>query len=134
MDFSELLKEVKYKAVRSSGSGGQNVNKVATKVQLYWDVVNSEFFEDEDKEKIQLYFSNRINSKGVLILSCDETRSQLRNKTTVTERFIEELKESLIEEKERIPTKIPKAVKQKRLKNKRRNSEKKANRKPPSID
>ena len=134
MDFSELLKEVKYKAVRSSGSGGQNVNKVATKVQLYWDIVNSEFFEDEDKEKIQLYFSNRINSKGVLILSCDETRSQLRNKTTVTERFIEELKESLIEEKERIPTKIPKAVKQKRLKNKRRNSEKKANRKPPSID
>ena len=134
MDFSELLKEVKYKAVRSSGSGGQNVNKVATKVQLYWDIVNSEFFDDVNKEKIQLYFSNRINSKGVLILSCDETRSQLRNKTTVTERFIEELNASLIEEKERIPTKIPKAVKQKRLKNKRRNSEKKANRKPPSID
>ena len=89
---------------------------------------------EEDKEKIQLYFTSRINSKGVLILSCDETRSQLRNKKTVTERFIEELKKSLIEEKERIPTKIPKAVKQKRLKNKRRNSEKKANRKPPSID
>ena len=134
MGFSDLLKEVKYKSVRSSGSGGQNVNKVATKVQLYWDVLNSEFFDEEDKEKIQLYFSNRMNSKGVLILSCDETRSQLRNKTTVTERFIEELKESLIEEKERIPTKIPKAVKQKRLKNKRRNSEKKTNRKPPSID
>ncbi len=134
MDFSELLKEVKYKAVRSSGSGGQNVNKVATKVQLYWDLINSEFLYEEDKEKIQLYFTSRINSKGVLILSCDETRSQLRNKKTVTERFIEELKKSLIEEKERIPTKIPKAVKQKRLKNKRRNSEKKANRKPPSID
>lgn len=134
MDFSELLKEVKYKAVRSSGSGGQNVNKVATKVQLYWDLINSEFLYEEDKEKIQLYFTSRINSKGVLILSCDETRSQLRNKKTVTERFIEELKKSLIEEKERIPTKIPKAVKQKRLKNKRSNSEKKANRKPPSID
>lgn len=134
MDFSELLKEVKYKAVRSSGSGGQNVNKVATKVQLYWDLINSEFLYEEDKEKIQLYFTSRINSKGVLILSCDETRSQLRNKKTVTERFIEELKKSLIEEKERVPTKIPKAVKQKRLKNKRRNSEKKANRKPPSID
>lgn len=134
MNFSELLKEVKYKAVRSSGSGGQNVNKVATKVQLYWDLINSEFLYEEDKEKIQLYFTSRINSKGVLILSCDETRSQLRNKKTVTERFIEELKKSLIEEKERIPTKIPKAVKQKRLKNKRRNSEKKANRKPPSID
>ena len=134
MGFSDLLKEVKYKSIRSSGSGGQNVNKVATKVQLYWDVLNSEFFDEEDKEKIQLYFSNRMNSKGVLILSCDETRSQLRNKTTVKERFIEELKKSLIEKKERVPTKISKAIKHKRLKNKRRNSEKKTNRRPPSID
>jgi len=134
MVITELLKEISFKAVRSSGSGGQNVNKVATKVQLYWDFESSEFFNLEDKEKLQHYFSKRLTNKGVLILSCDATRSQFRNKMLVIERFFKEIQEGLKTEKERIPTKIPKTVKQKRLKNKRRNSEKKANRKPPKID
>ena len=134
MDSSELLKEVCYKAVRSSGSGGQHVNKVATKIQLYWNFNDSNFFNQEDRIKLQDYFSNRLTKKGLLILSADDTRSQFRNKTIVTERFIQEIGEGLKDEKERIVTKIPKAVKQKRLQNKRKTAEKKANRKPPKVD
>ncbi|RZN82306.1 MAG: aminoacyl-tRNA hydrolase [Winogradskyella sp.] len=134
MDFSQLINEVTYKAVRSSGSGGQHVNKVATKIELYFNLHDSKFFNEEEKEKLQAYFQNRLTKFGILILSCGETRSQLKNKTIVTQRFLELIEEGLKEEKERLPTKIPKAVLRKRLTNKRKNSEKKANRKPPKID
>ena len=133
MDFSQLINEVTYKAVRSSGSGGQHVNKVATKIELYFNLHDSKFFNEEE-EKLQAYFQNRLTKFGILILSCGETRSQLKNKTIVTQRFLELIEEGLKEEKERLPTKIPKAVLRKRLTNKRKNSEKKANRKPPKID
>ena len=134
MDLEVLKPELIYKAVRSSGSGGQNVNKVATKVELYFHIENSLVLSDEEKEKIAESLKNRINKPGVLMLSSDESRSQLKNKNLVTQRFIELLTEALKEEKERKPTKIPKSVKRKRLENKRKNAEKKSNRKPPKID
>ncbi|WP_430466929.1 alternative ribosome rescue aminoacyl-tRNA hydrolase ArfB [Winogradskyella ouciana] len=134
MDAKALKSELTYKAVRSSGSGGQNVNKVASKVVLYFDLEASSVFSEEEKELLRAFFSNRLNKKGVLILSSDESRSQFRNKALVTQRFLELVEEGLKEDKERKPTKIPKAVKRKRLENKRKNSEKKANRKPPKID
>ncbi|WP_412559770.1 alternative ribosome rescue aminoacyl-tRNA hydrolase ArfB [Winogradskyella sp. MIT101101] len=134
MDAEALKSELTYKAVRSSGSGGQNVNKVASKVVLYFDLEASSVFNEEEKELLRAFFSNRLNKKGVLILSSDESRSQFRNKALVTQRFLELVEEGLKEDKERKPTKIPKAVKRKRLENKRKNSEKKANRKPPKID
>lgn len=134
MDLEVLKPELIYKAVRSSGSGGQNVNKVATKVELYFHIENSLVLSDEEKEKIAESLKNRINKQGVLMLSSDESRSQLKNKNLVTQRFIELLTEALKEEKERKPTKIPKSVKRKRLENKRKNAEKKSNRKPPKID
>lgn len=134
MDAEALKSELTYKAVRSSGSGGQNVNKVASKVVLYFDLEASSVFNEDEKELLRAFFSNRLNKKGVLILSSDESRSQFRNKALVTQRFLELVEEGLKEDKERKPTKIPKAVKRKRLENKRKNSEKKANRKPPKID
>ncbi|WP_411767196.1 alternative ribosome rescue aminoacyl-tRNA hydrolase ArfB [Winogradskyella sp. A3E31] len=134
MDKDQLVNEVSYKAVRSSGSGGQNVNKVATKVELYFDLANTSQFSDDEKIKLENFFNNRLSKDGVLVLSCGESRSQFRNKSIVTQRFFELLEEGLREEKERIPTKTPKAAKRKRLKNKRINSEKKANRKPPNVD
>ncbi|MTE26277.1 alternative ribosome rescue aminoacyl-tRNA hydrolase ArfB [Winogradskyella ouciana] len=134
MDAEALKSELTYKAVRSSGSGGQNVNKVASKVLLYFDLEASSVFNEDEKELLRAFFSNRLNKKGVLILSSDESRSQFRNKALVTQRFLELVEEGLKEDKERKPTKIPRAVKRKRLKNKRKNSEKKANRKPPKID
>lgn len=134
MDIDALKSELTYKAVRSSGSGGQNVNKVATKVELYFNIAKSSVLDEIQKEKLTDYFVNRINTKGVLVLSCGETRSQLKNKTIVTRRFLNLIAEGLKEEKERLPTKIPKSAKRKRLKKKRVISEKKANRKPPKID
>ena len=134
VNFTRLLNEVKYRAVKSSGSGGQHVNKVATKVELYFNIQTSHFLNYKEKEKLKVVFRNRLNKNGILILSCSETRSQLKNKAIITKRFIEIIAEGLKEEKERIPTKVPRAVKQKRLLNKRKKSEKKANRKPFKKD
>ena len=134
MDIEALKSELSYKYVRSSGSGGQNVNKVASKAELYFDLNNSQALDDAKKQKLKEALSNRLNKEDILILACDESRSQFRNKALVTQRFVELIEDGLKEEKERIPTKIPKAVKKKRLVNKRKNAEKKANRKPPDID
>tara|TARA_R110002049_G_scaffold85278_4_gene216853 strand:+ start:156 stop:560 length:405 start_codon:yes stop_codon:yes gene_type:complete len=134
VDINLLKSELSYKYVRSSGSGGQNVNKVSSKAELYFDVQNSIVFNDEEKQKLLEFFNNRLSKEGLLILACDESRSQFRNKALVTQRFLELIEEGLKEEKIRIPTRIPRGVKKKRLKNKRINADKKANRKPPNIE
>lgn len=134
MNIEALISELTYKAVRSSGSGGQHVNKVASKVMLYFSIENSEVFTDEEKQRLKDFFRNRLNKQGILILDSGESRSQFRNKTIVTQRFLKLIEEGLKEEKDRKSTKVPKAVKQKRLETKRKNSEKKANRKPPKVD
>ncbi|MBC3845513.1 aminoacyl-tRNA hydrolase [Winogradskyella echinorum] len=134
MDVKLLKSELTYKYVRSSGSGGQNVNKVSSKAELYFNVETSQVFNDDEKLKLTEFFNNRLNKDGVLVLACDESRSQFRNKAIVTQRFLELIDEGLKEEKERKSTKVPKAVKRKRLASKRKNSEKKANRKKPDID
>ncbi len=134
MDVEALKSELTYKAVRSSGSGGQHVNKVASKVVLYFNLEASSQFSDEEKERLKQYLENRLNKEGILILDSSESRSQFRNKAIVTQKFLDLIAEGLKEEKERKPTKVPKAVKRKRLDAKRKNAEKKANRKPPKID
>lgn len=134
MDVNLLKSELTYKYVRSSGSGGQNVNKVASKAELYFNLETSQVFDEHQKQKLSEFFSTRLTKDGILILACDESRSQFRNKAIVTQRFLGLIEEGLKEEKERLPTKIPKAVKRKRLANKRKNADKKANRKPPELD
>ncbi len=128
-----LIKELKFKAIRSSGSGGQHVNKVASKVELQFDVQNSSLLNEEEKEILLEKLKNRLSKEGILVLQCGESRSQHKNKTLVIDRFFSILSEALKVEIERKPTKIPKQVKLKRLKNKRQHSEKKANRKPPEL-
>ncbi|WP_299114684.1 alternative ribosome rescue aminoacyl-tRNA hydrolase ArfB [uncultured Winogradskyella sp.] len=134
MDVDLLKSELTFKAVRSSGSGGQHVNKVASKVVLYFNLEKSTVFSEEEKNRLRAFLKNRLNKQGVLILYADESRSQFRNKTIVTQRFLELVEESLKPEKERKPTKISKAEKRKRLDNKRKHSEKKTSRKKPNID
>ncbi|KGO78922.1 peptide chain release factor 1 [Flavobacterium beibuense F44-8] len=129
MNKQQLLNEPEYKAVRSSGAGGQNVNKVSSKVILGFDLNNSQAFTEEEKELLNEKLSSRLNTKGTLILQCDEDRSQIRNKQLVTKRFIELIETALQQDKPRIATKIPKAVIKKRLENKRRQAEKKQSRK-----
>ena len=134
MDTELLKSEITYKYVRSSGSGGQHVNKVSSKAELYFDLEKSVAFNDREKLKLSNFFNNRLTKEGVLILACDESRSQFRNKALVTQRFIELIKEGLKKEKIRIKTRIPRGVKKKRLKNKRINAEKKTNRKTPELE
>lgn len=134
MDTEILISEVVLKAIRSSGSGGQNVNKVSTKIELQFDVDNSNGLDDDEKTLLIENLNSRLTKNNVLVLQCDESRSQLKNKQVVKERFLEIIKGALILQKERIPTKTPKVVKLKRLKSKRQNAEKKANRRPPEIE
>lgn len=126
--------EVSYRTSRSSGAGGQHVNKVSTKVELMFNVADSKFLTDEEKEIISRKLRNRISKDGLLLMHCDETRSQLKNKEIVLKRFFALIKDSLIPEKERKQTKPTKSSKEKRLSDKRKVSEKKDNRKTKTDD
>lgn len=123
MDSQVILSEIKYKAVRSSGAGGQNVNKVSSKVVLTFDLQNSQAFSEPEKLLFQTNLQNRLTADLILILNCDEDRSQLKNKEIVTKRFLDIIKKGLYVPKKRKPTKIPKSVIRKRIKDKKNISE-----------
>ena len=127
----ELLQEADFKAVLSSGPGGQHANKTSTKVVLDWSLANSEVFSEEQKERLEFKLKNRLTKENVLQLSSDHTRSQHKNKEILIKRFFKVLEDALTTQKPRKKTKPSKASKLRRLKNKRIHSEKKANRKNP---
>ena len=133
LDEELLLTELSFKAIKSSGAGGQHVNKTASKVELTFNVEASSVLNEEQKELLLKNLQTRLSNQNVLILQCGESRSQHKNKALVIERFLEIIKQGLIVPKKRKKTAVPKAVKQKRLQNKKQQSEKKANRKPPEI-
>lgn len=133
MDKQILLSELNFKAVRSSGAGGQNVNKVSSKVMLSFDLQNSQGLSEEEKVYLKEKIASKLTLDDVLILNCDEDRSQFKNKTIVTKRFFEILKKGLEKPKIRKETKVPRAVKEKRLKKKASNAEIKQNRKKPNF-
>lgn len=132
-DEALLISELTFKAIRSSGAGGQHVNKVASKVVLNFNLKQSEVFSEAQKNLLLNNLSNRLTTEGILILQSDESRSQHKNKELVVTRFLDLIKQGLKVPKKRKPTKIPKAVKLKRLSKKKQQADKKANRKPPEI-
>ena len=121
--------ELSYKTSRSSGSGGQNVNKVDTSVTVLWKVEDSAVFTESEKERILLKLKNKINAEGILQTTVSESRTQLQNKKIATERIQELVNKSLIVPKKRIATKPSRAKVEKRLESKKKLSEKKENRK-----
>lgn len=125
-DFS---KELSFKTSRSSGAGGQNVNKVETSVTVLWNIAESELFREEQKDLIRNKLKNRINAEGFLFLNVSETRTQLANKNKAVEKILELVDKALFIPKKRISTKPSKGQKQKRLDTKKKISEKKENRK-----
>ena len=133
MEKDKLITELQYKAVRSSGAGGQNVNKVSSKVVLSFDLKNSKVLSDEDKLLLELNLASRLTNDQILILNCDEDRSQLKNKEIVTKRFLSIIEQGLHIPKIRKATKIPKSVIRKRIKDKKSLSETKKNRKKPEF-
>lgn len=128
-----ILSELQFKAVRSSGAGGQNVNKVASKVVLFFNLKGSQAISEEEKALLEVKLATRLTNDAVLILSCDEDRSQLKNKAIVIKRFLDVITAALVIPKIRKATKIPKSVVKKRIKEKKCLSEIKKNRRKPDF-
>jgi ribosome-associated protein len=133
METEKIIAELNFKAVRSSGAGGQNVNKVSSKVVLTFDLNASQALNEKEKALLAIKLATKLTSENLLILNCDEDRSQLKNKAIVTKRFLDFIEKELIVPKKRKATKVPRSVIEKRIKEKRNTSEIKEARKKPKL-
>lgn len=125
MKARDLSSEFVFNTSRSSGAGGQNVNKVNTKVELRFHIDNSKLLTDDEKKIIREKLSNRVNDEGELIIAAQTERSQLKNKEKAIEKFYTLLEKALTPRKKRKPTKPTKTSVEKRLQEKKNKSEKK---------
>lgn len=126
--------ELQFSASRSSGPGGQHVNKVNTKVELRFNISESPLLTEEEKTILLQKLKNKINKDGELIIVSQEDRSQYKNKEAAIEKFLDMLKKALTPIKKRRPSRPTRASKEKRLEGKKLVSVKKIQRKKPDID
>lgn len=133
MDKELLRNELTFKATRSSGPGGQHVNKTSTRIELYWSLHDSQAFSEDQKVRLREKLHNRLTKDDILILASGQTRSQFKNKEQVIKRFFELMKEALTPPKKRKKSKPTYASKVKRLQSKKQHAEKKASRKKPDF-
>jgi len=134
MDKSRIHSELRFKTSKSSGPGGQHVNKVSTRVSLEFEPTSSQGLSDLEKERLLLRWKNRIDKNGIFHLHCDETRSQHKNKDLVITRFFKVLEQALSVPKKRKKTKPSRASKEKRKRDKQKAAQKKLYRKKPNLD
>jgi ribosome-associated protein len=128
------MSELHFRFARSSGPGGQHVNRSATQVELLFDVANSPSLNEAQRRRVLRKLKSRIDKEGVLHLVSQETRSQLRNREEVVQRFQELMRGALHVPKRRLPTRPTRAARERRLEEKRRRSETKRDRRPVSPD
>ncbi|MFK7811388.1 MAG: alternative ribosome rescue aminoacyl-tRNA hydrolase ArfB [Maribacter sp.] len=134
MNTAKIIQELKFKGVKSSGAGGQHVNKVSTKIELSFEVNSSNALSGKEKERILLKLSHRLTKENVLLLQCDESRSQHKNKALAIKRFLDVIENALKVPKKRKKTKPSKASVERRLRSKKRAAQKKVNRSRPEFD
>ncbi|MCK5815015.1 MAG: aminoacyl-tRNA hydrolase [Flavobacteriaceae bacterium] len=134
MNTEKLIKELTFKATRSSGAGGQHVNKVSSKIVLFFDVLNSNTLIEDEKELLLKSLKTKLTKENVLILNCDESRSQHKNKEIAIARFLKVISEGLTIKRPRKATKPSRVSIKKRLEKKSKQALKKTNRKKPSMD
>ncbi|MEN9522738.1 MAG: hypothetical protein RL065_1115 [Bacteroidota bacterium] len=128
MNQAGLLKECKYNFARSGGKGGQNVNKVSTKVELYFDVLSSRILTDTEKQMIFKKAGNKINAEGLLQITNETDRTQLANKEKAQKKFLKTIEAALKPEIKRVKTAVPAVENEKRIQEKKDHSEKKFSR------
>lgn len=134
MDKEKLIQELNFKAVRSGGAGGQHVNKVASKVELYFDIGKSTALSENEKKRLLKKLSHRLTKENVLVLWSEETRSQHKNKELVIRKFLNTIEVNLRVPKARRKTKPTRSSIEKRLQHKKRSALKKKNRTKPKLD
>lgn len=127
----QLLDECEFRASRSSGPGGQNVNKVNTRIELRFNIEKSTLLSEFEKLRVYEKLSGRISKENILILTANEERSQLRNKELAMNRFITLISAALFRPKIRKKTRATKASRMRRLERKKKHSIKKVLRKKP---
>jgi ribosome-associated protein len=120
-----VASELEFVTSRSSGPGGQNVNKVNTKVSLRWPVVASVILSSEERDTITQKLASRITLEGELVISAQDKRSQLQNKEAALAKLDELLTKAFVKKKKRKATKPSKVAVQKRIESKKRQGEKK---------
>lgn len=123
-----LINEIHFSFTRSSGAGGQHVNKVSTKVVLKFDVVNSAILTDDEKGILLEKLKTSLTNNGLVLITSQEKRSQLQNKEVALEKFNTLLTKAFYKKKKRKATKPGKGAVEKRITSKKKNSEKKSNR------
>lgn len=133
MDWGILQRELRFKAIRSAGPGGQHVNKVSSKIVLSFDVATSNALSVEEKQILLEKWASRLSKDQQIQLSCDESRSQIQNKTRALKRFLLLIEAALIVDQPRKITKVPKSAIRKRLKDKQSWSETKKLRRKPDL-
>lgn len=134
MDSNSIIQELQFKAIRSSGPGGQHANKVSSKVELTFDIPNSKGLSAEEKNRLFFKLKSKLSKENVLTLQCDESRSQHKNKDIVIKRFFELVKKALLLPKKRKRTKPSRGAIEKRLQAKKRAALKKVNRSKPRLE